>query len=243
MAYRRHVVVGRDRTGVGHRRGEAAHIHRRIGQPGERGIAVAEPQMVGGVGHGDCGADVEQDVDLVTDEPPSTPHTLQRRSRTGLGGGHRRDGAMVRARRCAGQIEHRLPHPGHLQRQVGTRQRSVTQIFQTAMDDQDTVQGSLLIRQLPLTDPEERLTGRLRRQSLTDHGRSQIRQCGRQLTGARGGLPQRERPLDGSGMGRHRGQHPRGPLRLGLDPWAQHRDGTPASGLSEDSDSRMTGDR
>ncbi|CUM37230.1 hypothetical protein BN2537_3425 [Streptomyces venezuelae] len=44
-------------------------------------------------------------------------------------------------------------------------------------------------------------------------------------------------------MGRHRGQHARGALRLSIDPWAQHRHGPPASGLAEDSDSRMTGNR
>ncbi|MFF1342037.1 glutamate racemase [Streptomyces sp. NPDC058290] len=31
-------------------------------------------------------------------------------------------------RRCAGEVEHRLPHPGRLQRQVGARRRSLTQV-------------------------------------------------------------------------------------------------------------------
>ncbi|MFD3875116.1 hypothetical protein [Streptomyces sp. NPDC058623] len=44
-------------------------------------------------------------------------------------------------------------------------------------------------------------------------------------------------------MGYHPGQHPRGPLRLTIDPSAQRRDGPPASGQAKDSDSRMTGKR
>lgn len=242
-AYRRHVVVGRDRTGVCHGPRETAYVHRRVRQPQQRGINITVPQMAGGISHGDGGADVEQDMDLVPDEPPGTPHALQRRLSAWLGDGHGRDGVKVGDRRGAGEVEHRLPHPGHLQGQVGTRQRSITQVFQTAVDDQDTVQGSLLVRQLHLTDPEERLTGRLRRHSLTGHGRSQSGQRGCQLTCSRGGLPQHESPLDRSGMGRHPGQYVCGPFRLGIDPRAQSRDGPPASGLTEDSDSRMTGNR
>ncbi len=141
------------------------------------------------------------------DQPPSTPHTLQRRPRSRLRDGHRRYGVGVGARRCPGEVEHRLPHPGRLERQVGTRQRSLTQVFQTAVEDQDTVQGGLLIRQLHLTDPEEGLADRLRRQFLTGHGRSLSRQRGHQLTGSHGSLPQREGPLGRSGMGRQPCRH------------------------------------
>lgn len=136
MAYRRRVVVGRDRTGVVHGRREATHVHRRIRQPQQCGIAVAVPQMAGGVGYGDRGADVEQDVDLVPDEPPSTPRALQRHPRTRLGGGHRCCGVGAGARgrsasprqRPSGPTPERAARPGAhgRQRQQDDRQPAIS---------------------------------------------------------------------------------------------------------------------
>ncbi|MFF7633099.1 hypothetical protein ACFZB9_08100 [Kitasatospora sp. NPDC008050] len=78
---------------------------------------------------------------------------------------------------------------------------------------------------------------------VSGHRRLQGRQRGHQLPCHRGGLPQRDGPLDRSGVRRHPGQHACGALRLGFDPWAERGDGPPTSGLTEDRDSRMTGDR
>ncbi|MFE0119361.1 hypothetical protein ACFWZA_14905 [[Kitasatospora] papulosa] len=111
------------------------------------------------------------------------------------------------------------------------------------MDDHDTVQGCLLIREFRLTHPEERLTDRLRRQFLTGNDRSQSGQRGPQLSGSRSRLSQGSGPFDRSGMGCQPCQHARGVFRLSIDARAQHRSGSTASGLTEDSDSRMIDSR